>query len=185
MKLLFPNTIDKFQDDFSLKILEQKPILLNNIDLIINNIANNQKNEDYTLSANHCFIYNSECDEKELNLLYKDKIYKLNIEESKGLEFEMVIVYNFFSSSKYQGLWNQIFQKLKGGINDSINETSRVQLTSILCQENIINLIETLNLKNIYPDLGSEEIKDKIIEELKDFVYPIDLNNEYDRHAIF
>ena len=185
MKLLFPNTIDKFHDDFSLKILDQKPILLNNIDLIINNITNNQKNEDYTLSANHCFIYNSECDEKELNRLYKDKIYKLNIEEAKGLEFEMVIVYNFFSSSKYQGLWNQIFQKLKGGINASINETSRVQLTSILCQENIINLIETLNLKNIYPDLKPEEIKDKLIEELKDFVYPIDLNNEYDRHEIF
>ena len=37
--------MEKFQDDFSLKIIEQKPIILNNINLIINNIIKN-KNKD-------------------------------------------------------------------------------------------------------------------------------------------
>ena len=209
MKLLFPNTLDKFQDDFSIKVIDQKPIILKNIDLIIQNITNNQQNNgnmDFTLAANHCFIYNNENDEKELNNLYGENIYKLNIEESKGLEFEMVIVYNFFSSSKFQSLWNKIFRNLKGGKNEDINATSKVQLTSILCQENISTLINTLNLKDIYSDLEEKNnknkekekekdekkkktftdiIKDLIIDELEEFVYPIDLNNNYDKHEIF
>jgi hypothetical protein len=60
MKILFPNTIDKFQDDFSIKIIDQKPIHLHNINLIINNIINTQSNQDYTLAAHHCFIYNND-----------------------------------------------------------------------------------------------------------------------------
>ena len=62
MKLLFPNTLDKFQDDFSIKIIEQKPIIVNDLKFIVDNIKNNQSKkdnkEDYTLAANHCFIYN-------------------------------------------------------------------------------------------------------------------------------
>ena len=123
--------------------------------------------------------------EEELNKIYGDNIYKLNVQQSKGLEFEMVIVYNFFSSSKLQGLWHNIFSKLNGGINDSINQSSIVQLNSILCQENINRLIETLNLKNIYENLKPNDIKEKLISELKTFVYPIDLNNTYDKHEIF
>ncbi len=86
MKLLFPNTIDKFQDDYSIKILQQKPIHLKNIDSIINRINNNidiNNKKDYTLAANHCFIYSNEDDEKELN---ENNIYKLNVEECKGLD---------------------------------------------------------------------------------------------------
>ena len=98
----FPNTLDKFQDDFSIKIIKQKPIILNNINSIINNITNNQlkndektnknkdneenkdnKKNDYTLAANHCFIYNNELDGKELDKLYGENIYKLNVHQSK------------------------------------------------------------------------------------------------------
>ena len=152
MKLLFPNTIDKFQDDFSIKVIDQKPIILHNINLIINNIKNNSKNgkKDYTLTANHCFIYRSEEDGIKLNNLYGENIYKLNVEQSKGIEFEMVIAYNFFSSSKFQGLWHKIFSKLDGGINESINSSCKLQLTSILFKENIEVLMETLNLKQFY-----------------------------------
>ena len=159
MKLLFPNTIDKFQDDFSIKVIEQKPIYLKHIDLIIDNIIHNQENNDYTLTAKHCFIYNSENDGKELYNLYGDNIYKLSVEQSKGLEFEMVIVYNFFSSSKFQGLWDKIFDNLKGEKNDSINSSAKVQLGSILFKEDITYLIETLHLRNIYLNLNDDEIQ--------------------------
>ena len=224
IRLLFPNTIDKFQDDFSLKIIDQKPIILKNLNLIIDNIKNiknkdeiknnkikeennyykknndnkiNDENEeeededdDYTLAANHCFIYNSEKDGEELNKLYGDSIYKLNVEETKGLEFEMVIVYNFFSSSKFQGLWNKIFKNINinNEFNDSINQSSKIQLRNILCQENINVLLETLNLKKIYPSYSpdkSGQIEEKIINELNDFVYPNCLNYNYDIHEIF
>ena len=121
MKKLFPNTIDKFKDDFSIKIIDQKPIYLTNLQLIINNIINTQESNDYTLAANHCFIYYNERDGKELNEKYKDKIYKLNVELSKGLEFEVVIVYNFFSSSNHQDIWEKIFSKIKVDINNTIN----------------------------------------------------------------
>ena len=211
MKLLFPNTLDEFQDDFSIKVIDQKPIILHNINLIIQNITNSQNNnggKDYTLAANHCFIYSNEEEGQQLNNLYGDNIYKLNIEESKGLEFEMVIVYNFFSSSKFQKLWNKIFKKLKGGKNNDINSSSLVQLNNILCQENIESLINTLNLMDLYSDLEGKvknqkqnmknnekteekdeniynEIKKTIMNELKDFVYPINLNENYDKHEIF
>ena len=191
MKLLFPNTIDKFQDDFSIKIIEQKPIILNNINSIINSITNiynkeESKKNDYTLAANHCFIYNNESDGQELDQLYIDYIYKLNVEQCKGLEFELVIVYNFFSSSKFQGLWHKMFANLTGGINKNINDTSFVQLGILLSEEKISNLIQTLKLNKIYNDLDSEEkIKDKIKDELKSFVYPLDLNYKYDKHEIF
>ena len=42
-----------------------------------------------------------------------------------------------------------------------------------------------MNLKNIYENLNPEKIKEIIISELKNFVYPIDLNNIYDKHEIF
>ena len=186
MKILFPNTIDKFQDDFSIKIIERKPIYLNNINLIIDKISNNQQNNnarDYTLTANHCFIYNDEKDGDNLNQLYGDNIYKLNVEQSKGLEFELVISYNFFSSSKFQGLWNKIFSNIEGEKNNSINSSSVIKLNNILRQEKIQNLIETLNLKNIYSNL--QDIEKKIVDELKNFVYPKELNNSYDKHEIF
>jgi len=216
MKLLFPNTIDKFQDDFSIKVIEQKPIILHDINLIINNIKNNSKNgkNDYTLAANHCFIYRDEEDGIKLNTLYGENIYKLNVEQSKGLEFEIVIAFNFFSSSKFQGLWQKIFSKLDGGINGNINSSAKLQFTSILFKENIEILMETLNLKQFYLSLEAiqeqliqedklkennleekeevyEEnkenkvIRNLIINELDNFVYPNDLNSNYDKHEIF
>ena len=184
MKILFPNTIDKFQDDFSIKIIDQKPIYLKNINLIIDTIINNQQNNDYTLVANHCFIYNCEKDGDKLNELYGENIYKLNVQQTKGLEFEMVIVYNFFSSSKYQGLWDKIFRNLKGEKNNSINSSSRLQLESILYQEDISYLVETLHLRNIYLNLEDEEIQNKILDELNEFVYP-NLNINLVKHEIF
>ena len=108
----------------------------------------------------------------------------MNIEQSKGLEFEIVIAYNFFSSSKFQGLWNDIFSNLDGGINDSINSSSINKLENILNKENIQNLIDTLNLKNIY-SCSIEDVKKNLINELRNFVYPKDLNNIYDKHEIF
>ena len=187
MKILFPNTIDKFQDDFSIKIIEQKPVYINNIDKIIDYIINKGKtdenNIDYTLAANHCFIYNSEGDREELDKL-GNEIYKLSIEQSKGLEFELVIVYNFFSSSKFQAIWEKIFSDLKGIKDESIIPSSKLQLNTILCEEDMNYLIETLNLRNIYQDLSNDNIQDKIINELNDFVYP-KLNKIFDKHEIF
>jgi hypothetical protein len=188
MKLLFPNTLDKYKDDFSLKIIDQKPIILKNIDNIINKIINNNNeddNSDYSLAAHHCFIYNDEIEGEILHEFYGNQIFKLNVEQSKGLEFEVVIVYNFFSSSKFQNLWNKMFEKLEGGVDKTINNSNKAQLLTILSQENINLLIQTLNLKCIYTNLDEETIKEKIVNELNDFVYPLDLNDVYDKHDIF
>ena len=191
MKILFPNTIDKFQDDFSIKIIDQKPIHLSDINLIVNKInnynngnGNNNINNDYTLAANHCFIYSNEQDGEELTNLYGENIFKLSVEQSKGLEFEMVIVYNFFSSSNFQGLWDKIFRNLKGIKNESINNSAKLELKKILYQENMSYLIETLHLRNIYQMLTEEQIHNKIVNELNDFVYP-ELDLQFDKHKIF
>ena len=62
----------------------------------------------------------------------------------------MVIVYNFFSSSNFQGLWDKIFRNLKGIKNETINNSAKLELKKILYQENMSYLIETLHLRNIY-----------------------------------
>ena len=187
MKLLFPNALDKFQDDFSIKIIDQKPIYLKHIDLIIDNIINTHISKDYTLAANHCFIYNNYIDGEELDKLYGDKIYKLNVEQSKGLEFEMVICYNFFTSSKFQNIWEKIFKNLREeneNYSSSINSSSKIKLEEILYQENLHYLIETLHLRNIYTNLSDEEIHKKLIKELDGFIYP-KLSIDFDTHEFF
>ena len=68
----------------------------------------------------------------------------------------MVIVYNFFSSSKFQGLWDKIFRNLKIVKNESINNSEKLELEIILNQENMSYLIETLHLRNIYHMLTDE-----------------------------
>jgi hypothetical protein len=169
MKLLFPNTLDKFEDDFSIKVIEQKPIYLKTINLIINSIINKKK--DFTLTANHCFIYNNEQDGEELEKLYGENIYKLSVEESKGLEFELVICYNFFSTSKFQSLWEKIFKNLREELNNSgnsINSSAKIQLGDILYQENMSYLIETLNLRKL--TMLSEKVKNgKLVANINRF----------------
>ena len=57
-------------------------------------------------------------------------------------------------------------------------------MKSILYQEDLYYLIETLHLRNIYINLNDDVIQKKILDELDDFVYP-NLDIQFDKHKIF
>ena len=179
----FPNTLDKFQDDFSIKVTDHKPMLLSNIGLLFSIFKDEKNNllKNLTLSSLHCFI----CRDKIIkNKLIKKNVMPRTIEESKGLEYEIVIVYNFFSTSSFYYLWDKLFREenLNELIKDS--DSSILKIENILIKEDLIKLVKSLKLKQFYFDMGESEIKDKIINEFKIMKYP-NLKNDFDIHRNF
>ena len=179
---LFPNTLDKFQDDFSIKIIDEKPIYISNINLLIKKFISNKNekldNQFLSFSANHCFICRNREYAEKLSNEYNNRIYTLSIEESKGLEYEIVIISDFFSNSPFINEWNLFFQKItlkndNNIINDIIHE-----ITNLLKVENIDYLNKTLNL----PYTINEN---SIIEEIKKFIYPKCDKSDFDKHRLF
>ena len=105
----------------------------------------------------------------ELNEKYKKKVFSSTISESKGMEFEIVIIYNFFKNagSIELNLWQNILNHLK------------------------IEKTENHNILNIMKELEFEEIKDNIKDEIYN-AYKEKLNLSYKgalddelRHKLF
>ena len=63
--------------------------------------------KNLTLSSNHCFLCRRKKTKEELK---KKNVLPRTIEESKGLEYDIVIVYNFFSESPFYSLWDKLFR---------------------------------------------------------------------------
>ena len=85
------------------------------------------------------------------------------IEECKGLEYDIVIVYNFFSSSKFRSLWDRLFREENLTESENDYNDSIIELEKILLKENLSELIKSLGLVQFYENLTNSEIKDKII----------------------
>ena len=183
MKECFPNTLDKFQDDFSIKITEHKPMLVNNIKTLFDIFNDENVNlvKNLTLSSLHCFICRDKIIKKELN---RYNVMPRTIEESKGLEYDIVIVYNFFSSSPFYSLWDKLFRE--ENLTESNDEFKSIitNLKNILAKENLKQLVNSLGLDKFYTNDSEERIKDKIINELRCMKYPF-LKSEFDIHTNF
>ena len=178
MKQCFPNTLDKFQDDFSIKVTDHLSMLIiddqNNEKDSIFSIFNEEKTENdliknLTLSSNHCFI----CRDKNIkNLLSKKNVLPRTIEESKGLEYDIVIVYNFFTESPFYSLWDKLFR------DDNLEEFSKernssvIELENLLTKEDLEKLIKSLKLEQYYRGMQEEEIKETILKDVKNLKYP-------------
>ena len=190
MKECFPNTLDKFQDDFSIKVTDHLPML------VIDNssdekdsiffIFNEEKTSDdlarnLTLSSNHCFICR---DKKTKEKLMKKNVLPRTIEESKGLEYDIVIVYNFFSKSPFKTLWDKLFREDNLDDYQDNYKSSILELKKILANENIEQLIKSLRLTQYYEDMEEKDIKAKIIKEIEKLKYP-SLKKEFDIHSNF
>ena len=183
---LFPNTLDKFKDDFSVKITNFKPVFLkdiNNFMTLLSNKGNNILNrQNLTFSYYHCFICRSDKTAKSLSKQYNQSIYTTDILKSKGLEFEIVIVYNFFTESNYKEIWNLIFRKIKLKTNEDLKSNGLNILNEAL---NDFELEYLLNHNELFDEgLNKDEIKDKILKEFSEFIFP-DLDIEFDKHKFF
>ena len=190
MRQCFPNTLDKFQDDFSIKITDHLPMLIiddyNSQNDSIFSIFNKDKTEsdlikNLTLSSNHCFICRGKKTKQELK---KKNVLPRTIEESKGLEYDIVVVYNFFSESPFYSLWDKLFR------DDNLNEFSEkrnssvIELENLLTKEDLVKLIKSLRLDQYYQGMKDEEIKEKILKDVKNLKYP-SLKGDFDIHSNF
>ena len=179
----FPNTLDKFQDDYSIKVTNFEPILVKDISPLFNIFANENTNlqKNLTLSSLHYFICLDKETKKELT---KRKALARTIEESKGLEYDIVIVYNFFSSSKYYSLWDNLFREENLSEYEGDNSDDKLKLEKILLNEDLKELINSLGLEYLYENDNEYEMKEKIINELRYMKYP-NLKRDFDIHSNF
>ena len=184
MRECFPNTLDKFQDDFSIKVTEHKPMLIGNINSLFDIFSDDNMNEvkNLTLSSLHCFI----CRDKKIKReLTEYQVMPKTIEESKGLEYDIVIVYNFFSSSKCFTLWDKLFRETNLEEEENNDDDYIVQkLEETLSKENLSELIKSLRLTQFYENMDERAIKNKIINELRCMKFP-NLKTDFDIHKNF
>ena len=140
IRYFFSNTLDKVRIDFSTQVGGgEKPFLIpykirtNEGDK--NKILENKTGFDYFLkrltdnnlflddknaiinlsfSVNHCVICRNNSIVKKLNEKYNNKIFCSTIYESKGLEYEIVIIYNFFQDSipLLKDIWKFILKNI-------------------------------------------------------------------------
>ena len=106
------------------------------------------------------------------------------IEEAKGLEYDIVIVYNFFSESKFYSLWDKLFREDNLTESENVSTDSKLELEKLLLKENLKELINSLGLENLYINNTEDEIKAKIINELRNMKYP-HLKKGFDIHSNF
>ena len=196
MRDMFPNTLDKVQDDFSIKVTDFYPFyvseltnlekaltkkLIQNNRIFVDGIWRDLTPNDLNLFKYHCFICRD--DPKTKELLEKKNLNCYTISECKGLEKHFVIVYNFFTSSKFIKEWNIIFSNIIPSEKwENMRHLNYLNLQDNLCHEQILKLINKLNI--IYDTNNEEEIKEKILNEIKTYIYP-ELNYPFDKHKLF
>ena len=129
--LFFPNTLDKVKLDFSTQLSGFKPSIIYDIQTFINKLSGSDSKENkqkFNFAFNHCFLCRNNKVCKELKNKY-NIIFPSTIIEAKGLEFEVVVIYNFFKDSYdfIQKLWDKILRNItfikKKNVN--LNEIER------------------------------------------------------------
>ena len=152
--LLFPQTLDKVKCDFTKDITGYKPSIITNLDEFIKRLTGNNKEKEnkakennkreFTFAFNHCFICRNADIEKNLSEKYNKKILVSTVKDTKGMEYEIVIIYNFFKDAMpfVLSLWSKVLNHMK-----FYNE-------------------ENPNLGNIKKELEFEETPEDIMEEV-------------------
>lgn len=178
--LLFPQTLDKVKCDYTKDISGYQPSIIYNLDSFVNrltggdpdnndkNIKNKQKKE-FTFAFNHCFICRNLEAEKNLSEKYNKKILTSTVTESKGMEYEIVIIYNFFKDAYpfVLNLWSKV-------------------LTHMNFQRS-----QNQNIESIRKELEFEEVEKKLQDEVcKNFEEKIspsftDVLDDESRHKLF
>ena len=138
IRYFFSNTLDKVRMDFSTKVgsgekpflipykirtkMEEKNKILENktgFDYFLkgltdNNLFLDDKNAIINLafSVNHCVLCRDKSIIENLNKTFNNKVFCSTVYESKGLEYEIVIIYNFFRDSPIKELWKYILKNI-------------------------------------------------------------------------
>ena len=185
----FSETLDKIKLDFSTVLSENKPYEIVNLKSFLNEINTNDEEkvekkeykglrQKLLFGFKHCFLCKNDESAALLRNMFKDTdtpILSSSIAESKGLEYDIVILYNFFKDIKDEEVRNsvkKIWMKLLNGVTIVKKENP-----------NLVDYQHELELE----ELSAEEIN-KILNEYKYGFYP-ELTHrfigEYDPHKYF
>ena len=167
---LFPNTLDFKEPDVALKISPFKPTLMTNLSalktMILSSPDNNEfekfMNNKMTFAFYSCWLFSKnetmERIRKEYSLTQdKCEIYAMTVTECKGLEYEIVIVYNFFSDSKFKGFWEKLLNNVTEDANNVENDLLDIK-RQLEC-EDFSFIIRQIH--EVYPEFFNEENTDK------------------------
>ena len=211
---LFPNTIDKIQDDFSVKVTSFIPTFVTDLDFLIDPIHKKKESfegEFFTLSNYHCFICKTRNERELINKKYNEDINVNDVMSCKGLEYEIVVIYNFFTSideeeekeknidpkkiiieklknrkKKQFKTYESIFEFLINKINDKFEDKNISHLSKILNNENLYEIASSFD--DFYKGKSNYEIMNLIINEHKNFIYPYFESFEieqFDKHLFY
>lgn len=150
---LFPNTIDRNNTEFSQNKSNFNPVILNELGSLFEMMEINFKKDFdfFAFASFHCVICRTKSISESLNEKYK-KLKTTFISDSKGLEYECVVIYNFFQDSNFKKVWKDILNKIK--VKEIENEF-------------LDKIIKTLMLST-----NNEEENNKIIDNFKKIFYP-------------
>ena len=180
---IFPNTLDKAQDDFSIKVTQFYPFFVEDITSIEKSLKKKEilTENDLNLYKYHYLIYRDDKEDKIKNSLKNKNFNCRTISECKGLENHFIIIYNFFTNSEFNKEWNIIFSNINEGW-EQIHNINYLNLQQNLYQEKILELIQRLNIS--YNTDNENEIKGKILNEIQAYIYP-KLICSLDKHKLF
>ena len=104
----FQNSVDKLPEERSL-IRGKPPLFLNDTtaDSLMLSLFGAARTSDIELGADQAIIVRNEKVQEDMQKIIPDALV-LTVLECKGLEFEDVLIYNFFADSEYNS-WRVLF----------------------------------------------------------------------------
>ncbi|XAR48022.1 hypothetical protein NMG60_11030712 [Bertholletia excelsa] len=166
----FPNSIDVLNPEKSL-IYGEAPVLLkskNDEDAIIT-IFGNSRNVSKSIvgfGAEQVILVRDDCARKEISNYIGKQALVLTIMECKGLEFQDVLLYNFFGSSPLRNQWRVIYQYMQEQdlLDLDVSSPSFNQARhNVLCSE----------LKQLYVAITRTRQRLWICEKTEEFCKPV------------
>ena len=177
--LLFPQTLDKVKCDYTKDITGYKPSIITNLDEFIkkliggsdDNKTKEQKENnkrEFTFAFNHCFICRNSEAEKKLSEKYNKKILASTVKDSKGMEYEIVIIYNFFKDALpfVLNLWTKVLNHMKFSLSENPNlvyikkELEFEEVPKNILDEVLLNFKDKISIS--YMDILDENMKHKL-----------------------
>ncbi|CAL5379006.1 unnamed protein product [Camellia sinensis] len=165
----FPCSIDFLRPETSF-VNGDAPILLEskNNETAIMTIFGNTANKVVGFGAEQVILVRDDCARKEIFNYVGTHALVLTVMECKGLEFQDVLLYNFFSSSPLRNQWRIIYGYMKEqNLLDSTSHTSfpsfNLEKHSVLCSE----------LKQLYVAITRTRQRLWICENVEEFSEPM------------
>ena len=108
---LFPNSIDKLEDEKSI-VQGPKPVFFNDTEDVISSLFDRSDINQCEFGSEQVILVRDEETQTRLRSKIGSKALVLTVLESKGMEFSDCLIFNFFSSGGCGNMWRSILSAL-------------------------------------------------------------------------